>query len=348
MVARRRLVALCCAAAASAWSWNRAPAASRAEPAPDESERDAFVDLLAWFEKECVPKGGALVPGLDQRKTGKRGVVAPYALERGRTIVKVPHACALTDDDAAEGLRARGAPVPDEPPARLATFLMVTRREPDHFFQPWYRSMPIDTSNFPRAPGVSGVLGVGRGRSSASAADGPRRRVRRESRPVVRGRWDLGGAVPAERRRGHRSPQVPLVRGGAGAAPERRARRSGDADGQDRKMVGGARGPERDVRGRIRRRRVRPRGAPRKFAVVRRAGGRRGRLAGPAAAAPRDDARRESVQPSRRQKTRRERGLRLHEQGLGRQRLRAHRVARRRGGGGARDVVRAPRARTSS
>ena len=73
-----------------------------------------------------------------------------------------PIALARVDGDAAATWIFRG----DESHARR--YLLVTKLEPDHFFQPYYRSLPTDTSNFPCQPG----------RKSKRAAAPPRLRFR--------------------------------------------------------------------------------------------------------------------------------------------------------------------------
>ena len=85
--------------------------------------RDAFAEMIEWFETECVPAGGALAPGLSRMATGTRGVETARAIEKGAVVASVPAKCFITEMTAAAGLRERNVPVPTSNVAKLATYL---------------------------------------------------------------------------------------------------------------------------------------------------------------------------------------------------------------------------------
>ena len=109
---------------------------------------DPWSGLVAWFEDNCAPLGGAIPRNLT-RVDG--GLTAPRAFDAGEAVMSIPLNCTLSDADAERWLVDRGlekAAAALEHQWLVALAVVVTQREPNHFFQPYYQALPSDASNF--------------------------------------------------------------------------------------------------------------------------------------------------------------------------------------------------------
>ena len=110
---------------------------------------DPFTGLLRWLRDDC---GAVLAPDLALTASGIRGVVTHSALAANDPIALVPRKCLLLNSMARAHPYALGVYDLEDPYAvylAMVLYVMHARAEPDHFFQPYFRTFPADMSNFP-------------------------------------------------------------------------------------------------------------------------------------------------------------------------------------------------------
>ena len=110
--------------------------------------------MLEWFERECVPKGGYVAPGLYRSPVGLRGTTTPHAIEENATVLAIPPDCCIHESDASHMLEAAGFAGVLSKSAEFDTdnllelALLVTKDDPEHFFAPYFATLPTSYSNY--------------------------------------------------------------------------------------------------------------------------------------------------------------------------------------------------------
>ena len=122
---------------------------------------DPFTGLLRWLRNDC---GAVLAPDLVLTAAGVRGVVTQAGVAAHDPIALVPRKCLLLNSMARARPSALWLFAPADRSARdvhnddafaapelmaLTLYVMHARDEPDHFFQPYFRTLPTNLSNFP-------------------------------------------------------------------------------------------------------------------------------------------------------------------------------------------------------
>lgn len=118
----------------------------------EQGETDVFKELENW-----LLKNGASFPDLylKQYADGVRGVHAQTPIRKFVRILSIPPECLITDymgrTQTQIGRKLFSSKFTLASPNLIAVilYILTTREDPNHFFQPYYRILPKSYSNFP-------------------------------------------------------------------------------------------------------------------------------------------------------------------------------------------------------
>lgn len=122
----------------------------------NQEEMEGVADLFKQFE-DWLLLNGAKFPGLylQEYADGIRGVHAKCAVDSKVCVLSIPLKCLITDHmgttrtKIGRKLFSSNCNLSSPNLVAVVLYILSTRRDPNHFFQPYYKILPKDYLNFP-------------------------------------------------------------------------------------------------------------------------------------------------------------------------------------------------------